>query len=297
MDTRQLRAFCEVVERKSFSQAAERLGVTQPAVSLQVRALEKRLGTQLLDRSGRRVEPTEAGQRLYQGAQRLLALEEEIVNELADDATGVLDGVFAIGASTGPGGVVLSQLLCRFAEANPELNVQLMVFDTQTVVERIADRTLELGVVGAAPRHRAVEYEPFFRDTVILACPPGHAFAGKTVTLDQLKSEQLILMQDGAGVRQMIEDELRRAGAKPRDLNVRLELGLQESVTSAVRGGFGVTFISRSSVENDLAAGTLVEARVAGLQLEREIYLVRATGRSETRAARAFLDFAREHLP
>jgi DNA-binding transcriptional LysR family regulator len=297
MDTRQLRAFCEVVERKSFSQAAERLGVTQPAVSLQVRALEKRLGTQLLDRSGRRVEPTEAGLRLYQGAQRLLILEEEIVNEVADDATGDLGGVFAIGASTGPGGVVLSQLLCRFAEANPALNVQLSVFDTQTVVERIADRTLELGVVGAAPRHRAVDYEPFFRDTVILACPPGHAFAGKTVTLDQLKSEQLILMQDGAGVRQMIEDELRRAGAKPRDLNVRLELGLQESVTSAVRGGFGVTFISRSSVENDLAAGTLVEARVDGLQLEREIYLVRATGRSETRAARAFLDFAREQLP
>jgi DNA-binding transcriptional LysR family regulator len=296
MDTRQLRAFCEVVERKSFSQAAERLGVTQPAVSLQVRALEKRLGTQLLDRSGRRVEPTEAGLRLYQGAQRLLSLEEEIVNELAEDATGDLDGTFAIGASTGPGGVVLSQLLCRFAEANPALNIQLNVFDTQTVVDRVADRTFELGVVGAAPRHRAVDYEPFFRDTVILACPPGHAFAGKTVTLDQLKNEQLILMQEGAGVRQMIEDELRRAGVRLRDLNVRLELGLQESVTHAVRGGFGVTFISRMSVENDLAAGTLVEARVEGLQLEREIYLVRATGRSETRSARAFLDFAREHL-
>ena len=103
-------------------------------------------------------------------------------------------------------------------------------------------------------------------------------------------------MQEGAGVRQMIEDELRRVGMRLRDLDVRLELGLQESVTSAVRGGYGVTFISRSSVENDLAAGTLVEARVAGLELEREIYLVRATGRAETRAARAFLEFARERL-
>ncbi len=79
MDTRQLAAFCAVVERRSFSQAAERLGVTQPAVSLQVRALEKRLGTQLLDRSGRRVEPTEAGMRLYRGAQRLLTLEEQLL--------------------------------------------------------------------------------------------------------------------------------------------------------------------------------------------------------------------------
>src|SRR5476651_2872487 len=103
MDTRQLQAFCAVVERRSFSQAAERLGVTQPAVSLQVRSLEKRLGTQLLDRSGRRIEPTEAGLRLYRGAQRLLALEEQIVNEIAEDAEGALAGSFAIGASTGPG--------------------------------------------------------------------------------------------------------------------------------------------------------------------------------------------------
>jgi DNA-binding transcriptional LysR family regulator len=296
MDTRQLQAFCEVVDRKSFSLAAEKLGVTQPAVSLQVRALEKRLGTQLLDRSGRRVEPTESGLKLYRSAQRLLALEEEIVSELADDATGALDGTFEIGASTGPGGVVLSQILCQFAEVHPNLHIALSVFDTQTVVERVADRTLRFGVVVAAPPHRGVEYEPFFKDTVVLACPPGHPFAGRTVTLDDVRGEQLIMMQEGAGVRQMIEDELRRVGTRLRDLNVRLELGLQESVTSAVRGGYGVTFISRSSVEKDLDAGMLAEARVEGLELEREIHLVRAAGRSETRAARAFLEFARDRL-
>src|ERR1700704_2273396 len=133
MDTRQLHAFCEVVERKSFSLAAERLGVTQPAVSLQVRALEKRLGTQLLDRSGRRVEPTEAGLRLYHGAQRLLALEEQLVADVGGEAEGDLAGTFQIGASTGPGGIVLAQLLCEFQGRNPELHISLSVFDTQTV--------------------------------------------------------------------------------------------------------------------------------------------------------------------
>jgi DNA-binding transcriptional LysR family regulator len=160
----------------------------------------------------------------------------------------------------------------------------------------VSDRELELGVVGAARRRRGVVFEPFFHDTVILAVPPGHAFAGKTVTLDQLRAETLIVMQEGAGVRQMIEDELRRAGTRLRDLDVRLELGLQESVTSAVRAGYGVTFISRSSVEPDLAAGTVAEARVEGLELEREIFLVRAAGRAETRAALSFVDFARERL-
>jgi LysR family transcriptional regulator, transcriptional activator of the cysJI operon len=296
METRQLQAFCEVIERQSFSLAAERLGVTQPAVSLQVRALEKRLGTQLLDRSGRRVEPTEAGLRLYRGAQRLLQLEEEIVNDLAEQAGGDLAGSFELGASTGPGGVVMPRLLCEFGQDHPELRIALSVFDTQTVIAHVADRALELGVVGAAPRHRGVEYEPFFRDAVVLACPPGHPFAGRTVPIDELRGETVVLMQDGAGVRQMIEDELRGVGVRLRDLDVHLELGLQESVTTAVRSSFGVTFISRSSIERDLAAGTLAEARVADLELEREIFLVRATGRSESSAARAFVEFAKERL-
>jgi DNA-binding transcriptional LysR family regulator len=296
METRQLQAFCEVVERKSFSQAAERLGVTQPAVSLQIRSLEKRLGAQLLDRSGRRVEPTEAGLRLYRSAQRLLQLEEEIVNDLAEQAGGDLAGSFELGASTGPGGVVMPRLLCEFGQDHPELRIALSVFDTQTVVAHVADRALELGVVGAAPRHRGVEYEPFFRDAVVLACPPGHPFAGRTVPIDELRGETVVLMQDGAGVRQMIEDELRGVGVRLRDLDVHLELGLQESVTTAVRSSFGVTFISRSSIERDLAAGTLAEARVADLELEREIFLVRATGRSESSAARAFVEFAKERL-
>ncbi len=296
MDTRQLAAFCEVVERRSFSQAAEKLGVTQPAVSLQVRALEKRLGTQLLDRSGRRVEPTQAGLRLYRGAQRLLALEEQVVAEVADESEGELAGTFELGASTGPGGIVLAHLLPEFAERNPLLHISLRVFDTQTVVEKVADRELELGVVGAARRHRGVAFEPFAHDRVVLACPPGHPFAGRDITIDELRSANLIVMQEGAGVRQMIEDELRGSGLRLRDLNVRLELGLQESVLTAVRAGHGVTFISRASVANDLASGAVAEANVVGLELERELFLVRATGRAESRLAREFLAFARDRV-
>ena len=102
MDTRQLAAFCAVVDRKSFSLAAEQLGVTQPAVSLQIRSLEKRLGERLLDRSGRRVEPTEAGQRLYRSAQRMLALEQQLLEEVSGESD-ELRGRLEIGCSTGPG--------------------------------------------------------------------------------------------------------------------------------------------------------------------------------------------------
>ena len=296
MDTRQLAAFCAVVERKSFSQAAEKLGVTQPAVSLQVRALEKRLDTQLLDRSGRRVEPTEAGWRLYRGAQRLLQQEQQLLDELAAEGAGEIAGELQIGASTGPAAIVVPLLLGAFQQAHAAVRVALQVHDTQTVVQLVADRVLELGIVGAARRHRAVRFEPFMRDEVILACPPGHRFAGQTISIADLRAEPLIVMQEGAGVRQIVEDELRRLGIKLRDLDVRLELGLQDSVRSAVQAGFGVSFISRAAVERELEAGSLTEARVEGVDVRREISLARGTGRVPTRAAEAFVAFARARV-
>jgi len=296
MDTRQLAAFCAVVERRSFSQAAERLGVTQPAVSLQVRSLEKRLGTQLLDRSGRRVEPTEAGWQLYRGAQRMLALEEQIVAGVSASREGALAGDLVLGASTGPAAIAIPVLLCEFQQQNPDVRVYLTVSDTHTVVERVASRELELGIVGAARRHRGVRFEPFLSDQVILACPRGHPFAGRTIALGELRGESLVLMQEGAGVRQIVEDGLRREGVRLRDLDVRLELGLQESVRSAVLAGYGVTFISRTAVEADLAAGTLSEAHVQGFEATREISLATASGRARSRVAEAFVAFARERL-
>jgi DNA-binding transcriptional LysR family regulator len=296
MDTKQLVAFCAVVERRSFSQAADQLGVTQPAVSLQIRALEQRLGQQLLDRSGRRVEPTEAGMRLYRGAQRLLAFEEQMLRELGDDAEGELTGRLEIGGSTGPGGSVLPVVLAEFQQLNPQVHVALSVSDSHTIVEQVARRELELGVVGIGGRYRGITFEPFYRDEVVLVVPSDHKRAGKTMSLAELKEEPLVLMQEGAGVRQMIDDELRELGVRLRDLNVRLELGLQESARAAVLGGFGATFISRIAIEGDLAAGTLALVRVEGLEPAREIQLARATGRAETRAAQAFVAHARERL-
>jgi DNA-binding transcriptional LysR family regulator len=295
MDTRQLQAFCAVVEKKSFSHAAEQLGVTQPAVSLQVRALEQRLGQSLLDRSGRRVEPTEAGRRLYRSAQRMLALEEQLLDEVSAD-DGRLTGTLAIGASTGPGAHLVPLLLCDFQREHPDLHVALSIWDTQTVIDRVADRQLELGVVGALRRHRSLEFEPLVRDEIVLAVPPGHDAAGGTISLDELKEETLIVMQEGAGVRQVVEEELRRAGLRLRGVEPKLELGLQESVKSAVAAGYGVAFISRTAIEGELAAGRLAAAQVEGVEPARQIYIVRARGRSATRAAEAFLSFAKERL-
>ena len=214
-----------------------------------------------------------------------------MLDEVSAESAGALTGELSIGASTGPAAVAVPILLCEFQQQHPDLRVALEVHDTQTVVDLVANRELELGIVGAARRHRAVRFEPILEDEVILICLPGHSFAGRTVELDELREETLIVMQEGAGVRQVVEDELRAMGVRLRDLATSLELGLQESVRSAVQAGYGVTFISRTAVESDLAAGTLAEARLAGMNAKREISLVRASGRVATRAADEFVAF------
>jgi DNA-binding transcriptional LysR family regulator len=291
MDTRQLAAFCAVVERRSFSRAATALGVTQPAVSLQMRTLEERLGQRLLDRSGRRVEPTEAGRRLYEHAVRVLAAERDLEDAMAAGSGGELGGRLAIGASTGPGAWLVPVLLCEFAALHPRVAVALTVSDTHTVIDQVAERRIELGVVGAPRRARALSFETLVRDEIVLAVPAGHRFAGQRVAPEDLAGETLVVMQEGAGVRQVVENELRRA--RIRLPGARLELGLQESVRAAVLAGHGVGFISRTAIEGDIAAGSLGMARVAGLAPARDIHLVRAAGRALSSAAEAFVEHAR----
>src|SRR5262249_41003673 len=157
-------------------------------------------------------------------------------------------GQLVIGASTGPAAVMLPVLLCEVQREHPRTSVALTVSDTQTVIEQVATRELELGIGGAAGRARGGRFEPCFSGQVILACPPGHSIAGRTVALDDLRDQTLILMQEGAGVRQILEDALRKRPVRLRDMNVRLVLGLQESVRRAVEAGYGVTFVSRAAI-------------------------------------------------
>ena len=296
MDTRQLAAFVAVVERGSFSIAADDLGVTQPAVSLAVRSLEKRLGARLLDRSGRQVAPTAAGRAVLIRAQRMLALEQELSETLRAEAD-TLGGHLTVGASTGPGARLLPRLLVGFRRIHPEATAALRIDATQDVIDRVLAREIELGVVGAERPHRSLEYEPFAADEIVLAVPAGHAFAGRDdVTIDELRTVPMVVQQEGSGVRALTERELRHHGVRLRDLDIVAELGLQESAVTAVAEGLGVTFTSHDSIRNEIALGYVEEARVKGLELRRDYVLVRPASREPSRLAEAFLAFCREEL-
>jgi molybdate transport repressor ModE-like protein len=295
MEMRQLETLAAVADRGSFSAAADALGISQPAVSQQIQALERDVGAPLIDRSGRRARLTERGEVVVRHARRLLAVREELQRELADQ-DGELTGHLVVGSSTGLGEHVLPPLLGSFRERHPGVSVTLRVEVTVNVIDRVLERGLELGVVGAIRANRALVYEPFLEDRIVLAVPAGHRFAGRTVSLDELVAEPLIVMQAGAGVRSVIEDELRRAGVRTRDLRIAMEMGLQESAKAAVEAGYGVSFLSSLALDRELRLGTLATAEVDGIDPVREFSTVRPAHSQPSRLVEAFLAWCRDEL-
>ncbi|MSO43868.1 MAG: LysR family transcriptional regulator [Thermoleophilia bacterium] len=296
MDLRHLLTLRTVVDKGSFSHAADELGISQPAVSFQIRSLEDRMGQRLLDRSGRRVTLTDAGRVVDSYARRILALEDDLLREVGD-LSDHLSGPLVLGSSTGPGELLLPRLLGGFKRDNPHAEVRLMVQDTQTVCDRVLDDEIELGVVGAARPHRGLVFEPFVRDELVVICPPDHPLADqRVIALSALAAQPMILQQRGSGVRAVLETAFRAAGVRMRDLDVTLELGLQQSVRAAVLDGLGITVISRLAVERDLAEARLVAVEVEGAVLARDFSLVRHAGRTPSRVSEGFVTYARAQL-
>jgi len=296
VDLRQLTTLCAVIDRGSFSAAAESLGISQPAVSAQIRSLEDRLGERLLDRNGRGVAVTEAGRVVEDYARRMIALEADLEREL-DEVGERIGGRLELGSSTGPGEVLLPPLLADFRAEHPDVLVSMVVSDTRTICEHVLAGDLELGIVGSDRAHRGLEFIPFLRDELVVIVPPGHELAGRErIGVAELVAFPLIVQQHGSGVRDVLEEAMRAAGLRIQDIRVDMELGLQQSVKAAVLRGDGITVISRRSVDAEVADGRLWALTLDGPELARDFSTVRATGRTLSRVTAAFLSFARDRL-
>ena len=291
MDLGHLLSFRTVVDRGSFSRAAQELDVSQPAVSNHVRVLEARLGQKLLDRSRRGAEVTPAGKVVYAAAVRMLEMQEQLERDLSDTSE-VVSGRLAVGSSTGPGELLLPRLCAQFASLYPDVSVALEVHDTQGVCERVLDGQVELGFVGAANPRRGLAFEPVSTDELVLVTPPGHPLAARrTISADELRELPMISQQEGSGVRDVVEQALGADAARP-----VMEMGLQQSAKAAVIDGLGVTVLSAAAVEREVDHGTLAAIPISDPPLRRDFFVVRRDGRTLSRASAAFLDFARDGL-
>ncbi|HET6351447.1 MAG TPA: selenium metabolism-associated LysR family transcriptional regulator [Coriobacteriia bacterium] len=295
MNIAQLRAFVAVVDQGSFSGAARELAISQPAVTMQLQALESDVGATLLDRRYRRIDLTEAGRVLLPHARTMLEQVRTARDEIAA-LSGSVTGHLHVAASTTPGVYVVPALLGRFNDAFPEVRVSVSVHDSSDVVSTVERGEAQLGITGALVKGRHVRFEQIAGDEIILIAPPTSPLARRrNLTMEDLAEERWIFREQGSGTRQVADSILVAHGLDPADVNVVVELGTGEALVSAVEGGLGIAIVSKLVAARALQAGSVVEARVAGLPAARPFYAVLPKG-TPTRAAEAFNGYLSEML-
>jgi DNA-binding transcriptional LysR family regulator len=291
----QLKTFVTVVEHASFSDAARSMGLSQPAVTMQVQALEADLGVTLLDRRYRKVEITESGRTLLPYARKVLA-ELDGARTALDQLSETVTGRLLFAASTTPGQYVLPRLLGGFLKQFPEVGVSLRVFDTAEVIEKVESGEAQLGMTGAEVHGARVEYESLGHDDLVMICAPDHALLKKEeVRFTDLVDEPFIVRESGSGTRMVFEDAIRRGGVDPAELRVVMELGTNEAIVSAVEGGMGVGVVSLWVADKALQLGTVARVPEGSFPLKRPLFLVMPRT-TLTRAADALVDYLRQAL-
>jgi DNA-binding transcriptional LysR family regulator len=289
---RELEIFSRVVELESFSKAAEAVYLSQASVSERIASLENKIGTRLLDRLGRRVIPTAAGELLHKHATLILEMKETARLEM-ERFLGLEQGDVSMGGSTIPGEYILPDLIGRFIQKHPQLAVKLTVADSSEILRRVLAGKLELGVIGSKSQHANLICQQLWRDQLVLVISARHAWASRrAVSLPELRQEPFILREEGSGTLKILETYLREAGLKgTSELQVSARFGSSTAVKEGIKSGLGVSILSARAIDTELKAGILKSLKVEGIAMSRNFYLIRNKLRIASPACKAMLDF------
>lgn len=291
-DLRQLEIFCKVVDLGSFSKAADAVYLAQASVSERIANLEKMIGTTLLDRLGRQVVPTKAGEILYKHAVLLLDMKRTARMEM-EDFLGVKQGEIHMGGSTIPGEYILPKVIGNFNEKYPSISVVLTIADTSEIESRVLAGRLELGVVGSRDSHKSLIYQELWKDELVLAIPAKHRWGRKKeVSLPELSEEPFIMREVGSGTLKSMEESLRDTESKAAGaLQVVARFGSSTAVKEGIKAGLGVSILSSRAIDTELKTGVLRAVRVKGLPMYRRFYLIRDRRRIASPLCQAMIDF------
>jgi DNA-binding transcriptional LysR family regulator len=293
MNLNHLTIFHAVAQAGSMTLGAERLDISQPAVSKQVQELERALGVHLFDRIGRRVHLSQAGEILADYARRVFALVQEAEEAMAD-VRAVGRGRLVIGASTTIGSYLLPGVVAEFWRRHPNVELLVEIDNTEQVHRRLVGRELDVGLTEGYVEDEALDAEVFHRDELVVIAAAGHPLAGiPRVSLGAVRQEPFILREPGSGTRAVEERELARLKLPVR---VAMALGSTEAIKHVVAEGVGLAIVSRLAVRAECDAGALTVLPVAGLRIDRPLYLVRRKGRRDGPALQAFYGVLREML-
>jgi DNA-binding transcriptional LysR family regulator len=291
MNLNQLRVFVAVANRLSFTLAAQDLHLTQPAVSLQVKALERSVRSRLFERRGNVLSLTEAGNVLRESAVAMLNAEEQARRDLAE-LSGARRGTVAVGANTTGGMYIVPELIAAFRERWPEADVVLHVEPAVRIFERIHQNVVDVGFVGGPVDDARFAVEHVAPDPLALIFSPRHAFAGRaSVSLAELAGQPFVVPESTSLTRILFERALREAGVS---IRIGHQLHETEPVKKAVEANLGVGIVSGHAITREVAAGFLATARIEGLDLDRHLEMVTRPGKYFSPVVGRFRQFARE---
>ncbi len=293
MADRRLQVFHTVARLLSFTKAAETLHMTQPAVTFQIRQLEEHFNTRLFDRTHNRISLTVAGERVFEYAEKIIALYGEMDSRVRE-LTGDVSGILLIGASTTIAEYVLPGLLGEFQSRYPDVNVRLSVSNSLGIVHLVENNSVDVGIVESPVTNKNLAVEVCWHDELVFICPPHHALASRQlIAVEDLVTLPFLCREEGSGTREVISEYLAQNGVQLQDLNLCMEFGSPESIKSAVEAGLGISIVSRATVGKELKLGTLVALPLKP-PLERPFSFVYQRQKFRLRAVEEFMKFAHE---
>ena len=286
--------FHTVARLGSFTRAASDLSISQPAVSIQVKELERSLDTTLLIRMRSGVSLTDTGETVYDYTRRIFTLADEMTNAI-QDLTGLESGRLTIGSSTTPGEYILPFAIGKFRERYPKVEVSLAISNTRNVIDQIISRELDLGMAGAPVDIRGLASFLYVNDEVVLVTAPTHPLARRRrLTVQDIVDEPFLMRETGSATRRAAEEHFSSMGARVR---VVMELGSNEAVKRAASAELGVGVVSKFSVGPDVAAGYLKVLTVQGWRCERPLTVFYRDDTHISAVQRAFLSVLRVDKP
>ncbi|WP_162500791.1 LysR family transcriptional regulator [Modicisalibacter coralii] len=291
-----LRVFHAVATHSGFSRAAGHLGLTQQAVSLQIRSLEREVGTRLFTRGHRTTSLTPAGRTLFAHAERILALYAQ-ANESLTAIARSAQPTLRIAATHSIAKYRLPRLMSRFHERDAT-RILLEVGNSRHVVERLHDGRVDVAISSAgAPDPGRLETTPCFRDPLVFVVAPDHPWADQAVvTLQDLQAAPLIAREEGSSTRALLQRRLHTLGLSMEQMNITLTAGNPEAAKAAAQAGLGVAILSSLCARDALASGRLIAKRIASLSLTRDFYLASHKAASPPPAVGHFITVARQAL-
>lgn len=291
----QLHIFIAVVEYQSFSKASDMIHLSQPTVSTHIKELEAYFDCRLLNRMGKKTEPTKTGRLLYKYAKSLMKLKNEAESAVFD-FLGNVKGCLSVGGSTIPAGYILPKLVGPFNSIYPGVRLDIHTGDTLQVARRIRSGAIEIGIVGAGVEDPDLEQEELTKDRMRLIMPPDHALADKaSITCKDLFNCKVVGRETGSGTWKAVMAAVDNAGFDSGKLDVAVTMGNTVSVIQSVIHGVGISILSLMAVNSEISNGLLVARRIEDLDLKRKFYLTWHSKRALSPIAQKFFEFSKSH--